>query len=340
MHAVDEPVLQLPHTAAEVVAYVVGAAVWAPSVHNTQPWLFAAEGTEIALYADPARQLGVADPSGREMTVSCGAALYTAKLALRSLGYVPETRVLPDPAEPTLIAQLRWRRQAAATAPEALLFRQVTRRRTHRGGFEPVPLRPGLLAALRQGAAEHGAAFRVAATSESRAALGAAVGAAERVQRTGSAYRRELSAWAPPPGDMRLDGVSPAAYPARLEVMSPDFAGRDFAHGRGWGLPAVSRLSAARFTGVAGMLTTPADSPAHWVSAGQALQQVLLTSAAYGAAAALHSQPMEIGWLRQVIRDQLGDGSYPQLVLRLGTVLQNAVSVRRPLASVLTEPRH
>jgi hypothetical protein len=84
-----------PPTAAEVTAYVVGAAVWAPSVHNTQPWWFAAEGGGIALYADCGRQLSVADPSGREMMICCGAALFTAKLALRSLGFAAETRVLP-----------------------------------------------------------------------------------------------------------------------------------------------------------------------------------------------------------------------------------------------------
>ncbi len=89
---------RLPHTADEVATYVVGAAVWAPSVHNTQPWRFTAAGAEITLHADVSRQLQVADPQGREMMISCGAALFTANLALRSLGYVPETRVLPDPA--------------------------------------------------------------------------------------------------------------------------------------------------------------------------------------------------------------------------------------------------
>jgi hypothetical protein len=62
----------------------------------------------------------------------------------------------------------------------------------------------------------------------------------------------------------------------------------------------------------------------------------LLTSAACGVAAALHSQPTEVDWLREVVRDQLGDGSYPHLVLRLGTVIQDAVSLRRPAGSVLT----
>ena len=86
------------------------------------------------------------------------------------------------------------------------------------------------------------------------------------------------------------------------------------------------------------LLTTPADTPRDWVNAGHARQRILLTSASYGAAAALYSQPMEVGWLREVIRVQLGDGSYPQLVLRLGTVIQSAISVRRPPGSVLLAP--
>jgi len=75
-----------PLAAAEVTRYVVTAAVWAPSVHNTQPWRFTASGEELGLYADAGRQLRVADPDGREMMISCGAALFTARLALRSLG--------------------------------------------------------------------------------------------------------------------------------------------------------------------------------------------------------------------------------------------------------------
>jgi hypothetical protein len=328
-----------PHSADEVATYVVTSAVWAPSVHNTQPWRFSAAGAEITLHADISRQLQVADPRGREMMISCGAALFTAKLALRSLGYVPETRVLPDPADPLLIARLRWRRQAPPAVTEKRLFDQITRRRTHRGGFEPAPPGPGLVEALRQDAARHRTALRVAITDESRAVLAAITEMAEHVERLDTAYVRELSAWAPPPGTTRLDGVSASSYPARLDVMSPYFPGRDFAAGRGWGLPSSTVISSTRFAGMVCLLTTPADVPVAWVDAGQALQQILLRSATFGVAAALHSQPVEVGWLREAIRAQLGDGSYPQLLIRLGTVLQNAVSLRRPVESVLTKDR-
>src|SRR6516225_6696338 len=130
-----------PLTAGEIARYVVAEAVWAPSVHNTQPWRFTAGGDQagprLSLYTDTGRRLAVADPDGRELMISCGAALFTARLALRSLGYVPVTCVLPDPAQPTLVARVSWPERAAADEFERRLFRQVRRRRTHRGAFDP-----------------------------------------------------------------------------------------------------------------------------------------------------------------------------------------------------------
>ena len=83
------------------------------------------------------------------------------------------------------------------------------------------------------------------------------------------------------------------------------------------------------------LLATSSNEPPDWVGAGQALQRVLLTSAAWGVAAALHSQPFQLGWGRGLVG--LRPGLYPHLILRLGVTTQAAVGVRRPPGSVLTE---
>jgi len=322
-------------TGSEITKFVVTAAVWAPSVHNTQPWRFRIGEHEIALHADVGRRLSAADPEGREMLVSCGAALFTARLALRSLGYIPETSVLPDAGNPALVARISWPGRAAVSEYERLLFGQVRRRRTHRGGFEPVPLAPSLVAVLQEGAAHHGARLPIVADEGRRALLAAAVETAEHEQRLDAARVRELASWSPPPGSPRRDGVPCTSYPARMQRTEPNFPGRDFAHGHAWGLAQVGSVPPPRGTGVVGLLTTAGDSPADWVNAGQALQRVLLTASMCGVAAALHSQPIELPWLREFIRTELADRSYPQLVLRLGAVIQTAVSVRRSPADVL-----
>ncbi len=321
--------------AEEVAAYVVTAAVWAPSVHNTQPWLFSAGGQEFSLHADAGRQLMVADPRGREMMISCGAALFTARLALRSLGYIPQTSVLPDPAEPLLVARVSWQRRAAAAEYEQRLYGQVRWRRTHRGGFDPVPIPSDLVAMLQEGAKRDGAMLRIIGSAGNRAVLAAAVETAEQALRMDGMYARELASWASPPGSTSRDGVPHTAYSARPEFTLPYFPGRDFAQGHRWGVAGSSPSAAPRSGGLVCILTTAGDRPIDWVNAGQALQRALLTGATCGVAAALHSQPLERARLRDFIQTQLCDGAYPQLVLRLGTTTQTAISVRRTPASVL-----
>jgi hypothetical protein len=165
---------------------------------------------------------------------------------------------------------------------ERRLFSQVPRRRTHRGGFDPLPLSPELVAVLREGAEWYGTTLRVIDGEGSRAVLAAVVGTAEHTLRSDGACARELAAWAPPPGSARRDGVPHTAYPARPERTLPHFPGRDFARGRGWGISWAGPQAAPRSAGLVCLLTTPGDRPVDWVNAGQALQRALLTSATCG----------------------------------------------------------
>src|SRR5262245_52410382 len=73
---------------ARTVTEMLAIASRAPSVHNTQPWRFSVGTHTIDLYADPERQLSQ-DRDGREMLLSCGAALFGLRLAVRALGYLP-----------------------------------------------------------------------------------------------------------------------------------------------------------------------------------------------------------------------------------------------------------
>ena len=45
-------------------AQAVAAATRAPSIHNTQPWLFVAGPDRLDVFLDPERALTVLDPTG------------------------------------------------------------------------------------------------------------------------------------------------------------------------------------------------------------------------------------------------------------------------------------
>ena len=125
--------------------YLIGIAARAPSLHNTQPWQFKAGEHAIEMYADTSRQLRI-DPDGREMLISCGAALYGLRLAMRTLGNLPEVNLLPESARPRLLARVRLGPAKPLTADERKMLLAVQHRHTHRGPFEPGPLPAGLRA--------------------------------------------------------------------------------------------------------------------------------------------------------------------------------------------------
>lgn len=307
--------------------FLIDAALWAPSVHNTQPWWFGTRGSTVTLHADCDRRLDVADPDGREMLISCGAALFTLRLAVRRLGHSPQVHLRSDPERPALIADVTVGPAQPLTDDERRMYDQIRRRRTHRGGFRPEGLPPGLLQALRAHAGDVGVALRVVADPRSRIALGALTEVAEQILRRNQDYCLEMARWAPRPGSSRRDGVRDDAYPRDPERTDPHYAARDFARGHGWGRTDDERQEA---TGIVAILTTKADGRADWLQAGQGLQQVLLRAAEDDVAAAFHTQALEVPELREFVRARFCDGAYPQVIVRLGVGDRETRSVRRP----------
>ncbi|MFB8777649.1 Acg family FMN-binding oxidoreductase [Streptomyces broussonetiae] len=313
-------------------AYLVRAAVTAPSVYNTQPWFFVADGDRgIELYADPDRRLPRSDPGGRELVVSCGAALFNIRLAMRHLGFAPVVRPFPRPAQPELLARVEWGPYARSSADEQRMYAALRRRHTVRGPFRNDPLPAGLAEALRVQAAEEGAVLHVVDDAVSRKHLAALVTEAEGVHRKDAAHTAEQAAWTWRSADPRHDGV-----PADVSVAHPDctgFAGRDYA-----GLTSMFPVPPGRWPAPAGLvavLSTDRDDRSAWLRAGQALQRMLLLAAAHDVMAAFHTRPLEVGRLRTRLRREFLPGDFPQMILRLGFAPAPRTVPRRPAAEVL-----
>src|SRR5581483_10025181 len=136
------------------VRWAVTQAGRAPSIHNTQPWRFRWDGSAFELRADTTRGLTVSDPDGRELVLSCGAALYNLRLALAKLGHRAIVTPLPDRTDPRLLARVEVAPSVPADAATRLTFAALLRRHTHRGAFDDRPLAPDLAVALQRAADE------------------------------------------------------------------------------------------------------------------------------------------------------------------------------------------
>src|SRR4029450_1460977 len=96
---------EMTDTATAALAHAAQTAGLAPSIHNTQPWRWRVEGSTLELRAERSRQLGITDPSGRMLAISCGTALHQARVALAAAGWTAEVDRVPDRADPDLLAR-------------------------------------------------------------------------------------------------------------------------------------------------------------------------------------------------------------------------------------------
>lgn len=326
----NRPASRSPKAAVEAA---VEAARWAPSVHNTQPWTFAVTGEEISLRADAERRLRFGDAEGREMIVSCGAALFTMRTAMRRAGYEPDVRVMPDPDRPALLAVVRVGAESDPDERTSVLAAEIERRRTHRAGFTGLPVPERLVEALVKSAAAEGARLTPVVAPDAVTVVAALTQAAQGVQAQDRRFTLELIRWARPPGSTRTDGVPAGAYPRDPVRTQPHFAQRDYSWRHQWG--SETGDPGATGTGVVALLTTPGDTREDWLAAGQSLQRVLLHASAYGVSAAFHTQVLEMRHLREFLREELCSGEYPQMIMRLGITFDDKDAVRRPVEDLL-----
>ena len=323
-----EPRLTRPD--GSVVAQVrawLRAAVAAPSVFNTQPWQFRVTEREIEVYADPVRRLEVADPRGRELMISVGAALFNLRVAMLADGRTPLVHLLPDGADSDLVARVRPGPAVAVSETARLLAEAIPRRCTNRRPFEATPVPPEVLADLCVAAAAEGGDLVVAGPVLRDAVLGV-VRTAEHLRRRDPDYYVELADWTGGPST-RGDGVPPETFGpwSALEVVPL----RDFGLVR----PVPRRFEAEyESEPTIALLYSRGDDREQWVRTGQALERALLTASVRGLASTLMTQPIEIPRLRDVLTIS-ATGAVAQVVLRFGYGPPSAPSPRRPLQSVL-----
>src|SRR3954451_8360808 len=301
------------------------AGVRAPSLHNSQPWLFGLRDGVLEIRVDPQRQLGTGR-AGWAARLACGAALYNARLALAVAGRPAVVDSHPDPADRDLVARLIPAEPRPPTYAEAELYDAIARRYSNRGPFWPAPVPAGVRRALLAAARDELAWLDLLVGATALAAVSEIAYSADRVLRRDPRYQAELAAWTH--ADRAPDGVPAHAGaplpepqdlpPQRLFTDRPRAPGRDYEPE-----PLVGVL------GVAG------DGAADQTRAGQAMQKVLLTATAAGLDTSMISQPIEVPAARDQLRRALGRAGSPQILLRFGYGTPGHPTQRRDIAEVL-----
>ncbi|NMO57293.1 nitroreductase [Actinoplanes sp. TBRC 11911] len=308
----------------KVLADCVRSATAAPSLHNSQPWLFRVERASVEVYTDPRRRLEVIDPDGREQLISIGAALFTLRLAIEQAGYETRVTLFPAAEASHLVARATITGTAPVTAATEALSAAIPHRHTNRWPFAHTPVPQQALEQMRDAARREGAVLTVASAPARDRILALAM-SADRWLRARPGYRDEIARWT---GGVRHDGVplwAVGPWDALETVPIRDFAELSE-------LPRPTEKFEPYPTIL--ILATEGDGHCDWVRAGQALQRVLLTATWQNLATTPISQPVEVPAVRQVLTDPDG-GLSAQMVLRVGYGRVAPSTPRRPLTDVL-----
>ena len=123
-------------TTTDKLKFLLNYAVLAPSIHNIPPGLFKIVDDAVELYADTTRALPVADPDYRELLISCGAALFHLRIAIRYFGYGDLVEILPERNNRSLLARIRLGSRRITQLEEKFLFRAIPRLDTNPLSFK------------------------------------------------------------------------------------------------------------------------------------------------------------------------------------------------------------
>jgi hypothetical protein len=309
---------------------IVELACRAPSVHNTQPWVWRARGHEIELHADRQRQLTYADTLGRNLILSCGAALNHAQVAAAGLGWHTSVTRNPKDRDPDHLATITVTPGRLTTESEADL-RALEERRTDRRRFTSWPVPEERLTNLATSVAGWGALAVPVTDSGTRGTLERLILRADDVQRHDPRYAAEAERWVARSAE---DGVPLASIPED-HPHRPERPSR-FTHGE---LPDVPP-EAIEGSDALMVLCTVRDDAASWLRCGETLGALWLSAVRKGLSLVPLSQVLEVEETRAALREAvLGGMATPQLLLRIGwqEVARAPLppTPRRPLEEVL-----
>jgi hypothetical protein len=293
----------------ESIYRLIRAAKAAPSILNTQPWSFCITADDrIELRAELGRAVSI-DSKHREMVISCGAALFNLRMAIRVTGCDPVVWLVPDRDDQDLLASIKIvnDRLQQPTITEQRLYEVIRLRHTTREPFSQ-PIEMNMAAELAQAARMESVDAWLLFPPQAKRLL-RTIAEVEKKLKGEKTYVRELGRWTGPG-----TGVPPEAFgPLPLDRYPPV---RDL--GLAWSSAGRRRAHFEKNPQLM-VLATETNTSSDWMRTGQALQRLLLTATHYNVTASFLTQSLEDRDRRDEPQDRLWPWPMPwQMIIRVG----------------------
>jgi len=318
--------------APNIIRDAVTLACRAPSLHNSQPWRWVADGAALHLFADTTRLMLATDSTGREITLSCGAVLDHLRVAMAAAGWDTAVERFPDRHDPDHLAVIGFTPMPMVTDAHRQCADAILARRTDRLPFDAPPDWADLQSALRGAIIGHQVMFDVV-LDDARPQLAEASRLTETLRHHDPTYQSELRWWTSPFG---IDqGVPQSALVSASEAARVDVSRAFPPAGRGDRRPEVGVDQSK----IVVLSSHHEDQRLEVLRCGEALSTVLLEATIAGMATCTLTHLIEVAPSRDIIRKLIGQAGLPQVLIRIGiapaTGPRPPATPRRPVTDFL-----
>lgn len=314
----------------EVIKDAVRLACRAPSLHNTQPWQWIVDGSQLRLFLDPSRIMG-SDRSGREALISCGAALDHLRVAMGAAGWQSHVDRFPNPDDPNHLASIEFTPVDCVTDADRRRADTILLRRTDRLPFDG-PMHWKSVEPVLRNAVDGDAVLLDVMPDEMHSCLAEASQLAKSLRLYDSRYHAELGWWT-----ASFEATEGIPYSALVSAAESDRVevGRAFPVTH----QSERRAEVPKDNSTILLLSTEDDSRAAALASGEALSAVLLECTMAGLATCPVTHITEVRVTRELVEACLEHDSVPQVLIRVGVApaMEEVPppTPRRPLNEVL-----
>ncbi len=315
---------------AERLKFLLQYAILAPSVYNTQPWIFSVKEDTIQVFIDTTRWVQSGDKDQRDLHLSVGCALENMLVAAYHFGYQCKVDYFPSLVHSMLAATVRLTAGEVGFSPrQDPLFDAILHRSTDHHIFSAEPVPPHMIHQLTGGCTEKGIVLHTTTDRELLRHVDALTLQADAVKFADPAYREMI------------------AYCIKQGVFDTD-----------WLLTKLSQLAAShlRHTSnrikdefqilkgapVLGILASETDDRPTQLRVGQVFERIFLTSVSLGLRVEPITHVLQVPETRSALAMlPLIHGLIPQILFRLGEAeVDLAHTPRRPGEEVLLKSVH
>ncbi len=293
--------------AVQKLQHLIHFAIFAPSSHNTQPWLFKVENNRIEITLNLERVLPVSDPQKRQAYLSLGTAVGNIRVAAAHYGYNVE--VAYEPSNNGCAVSL-IQNEGRLNIPVETIFQRHSNRSLY---SEQVPT--DFISTIKN-FSDSDVTVHVIQDEEEKVQTIKVAGAAIEEALDDHDFRHELSHWIKPSLEKYKDGMPGynLGMPFLISFIFP-LALKVFKLGK---VQRKSEENTLRHTPAFVVLSSREDNPAAWMKVGQLFEEIALRAEVAGVKTSLFTAPIQIGEYYKDLQKILNTNNRPQMFFRIG----------------------